>query len=147
MEPLSLLDTIIRLGGAAILCGLIGLEREYRHKPAGLRTDMLVGIGTAAMAIASIEIVRMYPGSNADVSRIASTILTGIGFIGAGSIIQAKGNVLGLTTAASIWVVAAVGLTMGLGMYPVAIAATLMTLIVLIVLHKFKVPENHSDQK
>ena len=146
MLSLSLLDIIIRLGGAAILCGLVGLEREFRHKPAGLRTDMLVGIGTAAMAVASIEIVRLYPEGNADVSRIASTILTGIGFIGAGSIIQAKGTVQGLTTAASIWVVAAIGLVMGLGMYTLGIAATLMTLMVLVVLHKFQIPENHDNK-
>jgi putative Mg2+ transporter-C (MgtC) family protein len=147
MEALSLLEIIIRLGEAAVLCGLIGLEREFRHKPAGLRTDMLVGIGTAAMAIASIEIARLYPNGNTDISRIASTILTGIGFIGAGSIIQAKGTVLGLTTAASIWVVAAIGLASGLGMHSLAVVSAVMTLIVLMVLHKFKISESHEESK
>jgi putative Mg2+ transporter-C (MgtC) family protein len=148
MSALSIIDIIIRLGGAALLCGLIGYEREFRRKPAGVRTDMLVGIGTAAMTIASIEIARLDPNGVVDISRIASTILTGIGFIGAGTIIQSKGGiVLGLTTAASIWVVAAIGLAMGLGMYALAIVATVMTLSVLVVLHSLKVPEGHNEEK
>ena len=131
-----------------MLCGLIGYEREFRRKPAGVRTDMLVGIGTAAMTIASIEIARLDPNGVVDISRIASTILTGIGFIGAGTIIQSKGGiVLGLTTAASIWVVAAIGLAMGLGMYALAIVAAVMTLSVLVVLHSLKVPEGHNEEK
>jgi len=147
MEYLSLLDIIIRLGGAALLGGLIGYEREFHHKPAGIRTDMLVGIGTAAMAIASIEIAKLDPNGAVDISRIVSTILTGIGFIGAGTIIQAKGHVVGLTTAASIWVVAAIGIAMGLGMFNLAVIAATLTLLVLLVLHRFRIQDHEKNER
>jgi putative Mg2+ transporter-C (MgtC) family protein len=148
MEELSALEILIRLAAAALLCGAIGYERETRHKPAGLRTNVLVGLGTAAMTIVSIEVARFSPAPEAiDISRIASTILTGIGFIGAGTIIQSRGSVQGLTTAASIWVVAAIGLASGLGLYTLAVITTVAALIALISLRGVKVAEEEEVKR
>jgi putative Mg2+ transporter-C (MgtC) family protein len=136
MNP-TFLETCFRLILATILCGVIGYEREYRHKPAGIRTNMLVGLGTATMTIVSIEITQFAGPSNViDISRIASTILTGIGFIGAGTIIHSHDGVKGLTTAASIWVVAAIGLAVGMGFYLLASITTILALITLAVIRK-----------
>ena len=126
------LDFILRILIAALLGGLIGLEREYREKAAGFRTHFLVALGSALFMILSA-----YGFSDAlastehrlDVSRIAAQVVSGIGFIGAGTIIFQKNAVRGLTTAASIWVTAAVGLTCGTGMYVLAAAATLLVLL------------------
>ena len=126
------LDFILRILIAALLGGAIGLEREYREKAAGFRTHFLVALGSALFMILSA-----YGFSDAlssaehrlDVSRIAAQVVSGIGFIGAGTIIFQKNAVRGLTTAASIWVTAAVGLTCGAGMYVLAAAATLLVLL------------------
>lgn len=142
MTEISALDILIRLVVASLLCGIIGYEREYRHKPAGIRTNMLVGLGTAVMTITSIEVARLAPDpSSVDISRIASTILTGIGFIGAGTIIQSRGIVKGLTTAASIWTVAAIGMAVGFGLYLVAAIATALSLITLVILRSIHIEE------
>ena len=148
MSEISWVETAFRLALAAVLSGFIGYEREYRHKPAGMRTNMLVGMGTAAMTMVSIAVARFSPSPEAvDVSRIASTILTGIGFIGAGTIIRSRGHVLGLTTAASIWVVAAIGLATGMGLYPIAIFTTVMALAVLAILRNIHIPEECEKQE
>ncbi|HBO99732.1 MAG: MgtC/SapB transporter [Candidatus Uhrbacteria bacterium GW2011_GWF2_41_16] len=145
---LTFLETCFRLILATILCGVIGYEREYRHKPAGIRTNMLVGLGTATMTIVSIEITQFAGPSNViDISRIASTILTGIGFIGAGTIIHSHDGVKGLTTAASIWVVAAIGLAVGMGFYLLASITTILALITLAVIRKFPISEEKSEGK
>ena len=147
MNP-TFLETCFRLILATILCGVIGYEREYRHKPAGIRTNMLVGLGTATMTIVSIEITQFAGPSNViDISRIASTILTGIGFIGAGTIIHSHDGVKGLTTAASIWVVAAIGLAVGMGFYLLASITTILALITLAVIRKFPISEEKSEGK
>ncbi|MEN3038614.1 MAG: MgtC/SapB family protein [Candidatus Kryptonium sp.] len=109
---------------AIIFGGLIGLERELKGKPAGFRTNILICLGSALYTIISIKI------SN-DPGRIAAQIVTGIGFIGAGTIIQSKGTITGITTAATIFVVAAIGLAIGSGQI---ILATIFTIIVLLVL-------------
>src|SRR5436309_3255759 len=98
--------TILRLTVAAILGGAIGLERQLRHKPAGLRTNMFICFGAAMFTLLS----RQLAGSDADSSRIASQIIPGIGFIGAGSILHARGSVTGLTTASTLFVVAGIGM-------------------------------------
>jgi putative Mg2+ transporter-C (MgtC) family protein len=138
------LDFIIRIFVAAILGGLIGLEREYRAKEAGFRTHFLVALGSALFMILSaygFEGALVSPEHRLDVSRIAAQVVTGIGFIGAGTIIFQKNAVRGLTTAAGVWVVAAIGLTCGAGMYILATAATVLVLVGLeafnIILHKF----------
>jgi putative Mg2+ transporter-C (MgtC) family protein len=110
-----------RLTLAAVLGGVIGLERELRRRPAGLRTNMFICFGAAMFTILSMELAQ---GNEA--TRIASQIIPGIGFIGAGSILREKGSVTGLTTAATIFVVAAIGMAIGGGLYWLAIFATVL---------------------
>ena len=118
-------EVLIRLVVAAIAGGLIGLEREALHKPAGVRTHMLVSLGAALFVLATLSII---PD---EVGRIIAGIATGIGFLGAGTIFRSKDSVKGLTTAASIWTVAAIGLTVGGGRYVLAIAATVLVVLIL----------------
>ena len=118
-------EVLIRLIVAAVAGGLIGLEREALHKPAGIRTHMLVSLGAALFVLATLSII---PD---EVGRIIAGIATGIGFLGAGTIFRSKDSVKGLTTAASIWTVAAIGLTVGSGQYVLAIAATILVVIIL----------------
>jgi putative Mg2+ transporter-C (MgtC) family protein len=130
MTPTTIVDIFLRLVLAAGLGGAIGLEREYRHKPAGLRTNMLIALGSALFAVLSIEV-----GAGAgSPDRIAAQVITGIGFLGAGAILRTGDNVHGLTTAATIWVNAAIGMAAGIGEYRVAIGATAITLAVLALL-------------
>jgi putative Mg2+ transporter-C (MgtC) family protein len=119
-----------RLLVAAILGGIIGLERQLRHKPAGLRTNIFICFGAAMFTILSRELA----AAPSDYTRIASQIIPGIGFIGAGSIIHTRGSVSGLTTAATLFVVASVGMAAGGGLYITAIFATVMILIALALL-------------
>jgi putative Mg2+ transporter-C (MgtC) family protein len=130
MIPTSFVDVFLRLALAAGLGGAIGLEREYRRKPAGIRTNMLIGLGSALFAILSVE-VGTAAGSP---DRIAAQVVTGIGFLGAGAILRSGGNVHGLTTAATIWVNAAIGMATGLGRFTVAAGGATLTLVVLAVL-------------
>lgn len=126
------LDFIVRILIAALLGGAIGLEREYREKAAGFRTHFLVALGSALFMILSaygFSDALASPEHRLDVSRIAAQVVSGIGFIGAGTIIFQKNAVRGLTTAASIWVTAAVGLACGAGMYVLAATATLLVLL------------------
>ena len=126
------LDFILRLFIAALLGGMIGLEREYREKAAGLRTHFLVALGSALFMIISVygfNGVLTNSQMHLDVSRIAAQVVSGIGFLGAGTIIFQKNAVHGLTTAAGVWVTAAIGLTCGAGMYVLASSATLLVLI------------------
>ena len=130
-------EFIIRLFIAGILGSIIGLDREYRAKEAGYRTHFLVSLGSALIMIVSQhgfgEIIDT-PNVNLDPSRIASQVVTGIGFIGAGTIILHKQIVRGLTTAAGIWATSGIGLAIGAGMYELGISATILTLIGLEVL-------------
>jgi putative Mg2+ transporter-C (MgtC) family protein len=118
--------TLARLVLAAVLGGIIGLERELKHRPAGLRTNMFICFGAAMFTVLSIELAQ---GNEA--TRIASQIIPGIGFIGAGSILRDKGGVTGLTTAATIFVVASIGMACGGGLYLLAVFATLLILLAL----------------
>jgi putative Mg2+ transporter-C (MgtC) family protein len=120
---------LARLVLAAFLGGIIGLERELKHRPAGLRTNMFICFGAAMFTVLSIELAQ---GNEA--TRIASQIIPGIGFIGAGSILRDKGGVTGLTTAATIFVVASIGMACGGGLYLLAIFATLLLFLALLVL-------------
>jgi putative Mg2+ transporter-C (MgtC) family protein len=121
-------ESLIRLILAAILGGAIGIERELKHKPAGLRTNMFICFGAAMFTILSFRF------SVASPDRIAANIIPGIGFIGAGSILHSRGSVSGLTTAATIFVVASIGMAAGGGEYLPAIFATVVILIALNVL-------------
>ena len=127
-------ELIIRIFCAAILGGLIGLEREWRAKEAGFRTHFLVALGSALFMIVSaygFEGVMTTAEHRWDVSRVAAQVVSGIGFIGAGTIIFRKSEnvVSGLTTAAGLWVTAAIGLACGGGMYILSTASTLMVLV------------------
>lgn len=122
------LEMVLRLLLAVGLGALVGLEREYAKKAAGLRTHLLVCIGAALFTIASIYGF----GEGSDAARVAAGVVAGIGFIGAGTIISMGGGLLaGLTTAASIWAVAAIGLAAGAGLYIPATVATVLIIIIL----------------
>lgn len=130
-------EFILRLFIAGILGSIIGLDREYRAKEAGYRTHFLVSLGSALIMIVSqhgFSEILDTPNVNLDPSRIASQVVTGIGFIGAGTIILHKQIVRGLTTAAGIWATSGIGLAIGSGMYELGISATILTLIGLEVL-------------
>ncbi len=127
LTPWDEVDITIRLLLAALAGGLIGFERERAEKPAGLRTHLLVCVGAALLTVSSI-----YGFSGiADPARVAAGVAVGVGFLGAGTIIRQEAQVIGLTTAASIWVVAAIGLAFGTGLYlpgAVVLAVTLVAL-------------------
>ena len=120
-------STLARLLLAATLGGVIGLERQLRHKPAGLRTNMFICFGAAMFTVLSKQLA----GTESDSARIAAQIIPGIGFIGAGSILHARASVTGLTTAATIFVVASVGMAVGGGLYLIACCATIIILVAL----------------
>jgi putative Mg2+ transporter-C (MgtC) family protein len=123
-------DLLARLFLAAGLGAAMGVERELRHRAAGLRTNILIALGSAILTIVSLEIARM--GGTPD--RIAAQIVTGIGFLGAGSILRSGKSIHGMTTAATIWVNASVGMAAGAGLYTIAITGTIITLVVLALL-------------
>ena len=132
----------------AVVCGaLIGVERTFRQKEAGIRTHIIVALGSALIMIVSkygfFDIVGLADHVNLDGSRLAAQVVTGISFLGAG-IIVFKGTVKGLTTAAGVWTTAGIGLAAGAGMYGIAVYATLILLIVQIVIHKILPVENTS---
>ena len=129
------LDLLVRLALAVVLGGAIGWEREASGKPAGLRTNILICVGATLLTDLSIHFGGFAVGRGvADPARIAAQIVTGIGFLGAGTIIQARGTVTGLTTAATLWVVAGIGMAVGSDSYVEAVGATLLVLVVLILL-------------
>jgi putative Mg2+ transporter-C (MgtC) family protein len=136
-----LTSTIERLALAAALGGIIGLERELRHKAAGLRTNMLICFGSAMFTVLSAQMADRFGGDNV---RIASQIIPGIGFIGAGAILRERGSVTGLTTAATIFVAASVGMAAGAGFYITASFATVVILLALAALGKL---ERHFERK
>lgn len=126
------IEFLLRIFVAALLGGIIGLEREYRDKSAGFRTHFLVALGSALFMIVSangFDGVLITENHRLDVSRIAAQVVSGIGFIGAGMIIFQKNSIRGLTTAAGVWVTAAIGLTSGAGMYTLACASTFLVLL------------------
>ncbi len=129
----------VRLAISFLLGAVIGVERQFRRRDAGMRTFTLICMGSTAAMLVSIWIPQTYPDFlNGDPGRIAAQVLTGIGFLGAGAIIQSHGSVRGLTTAACIWVMAVIGLCVGAGMYLTAGITTLCTLFVLISLERLE---------
>lgn len=120
-------DTVVKLILAAMLGGVVGLEREIKHKPAGLRTNMFICLGAAMFTILSFR----YSEGTLDRTRIAAQIISGIGFIGAGSIMHSRGSVSGITTAATMFVVASIGMAVGGGEYLSAIFGTMIILVAL----------------
>ncbi len=124
------LDLLLHLVLAVILGGAIGLERELRQKAAGLRTNILICAGAALFTELSLAMTAEF----GDPSRIAAQIVTGVGFLGAGAIIQGRGIVTGLTTAATMWLVAAIGMAVGFGALLEATGTTLLVVLVLVAL-------------
>jgi len=116
----------LRLLLAAVLGSLVGLEREIHRHPAGMRTHLLVSLGAAGFTVLSIG---AFGQGGVDPSRVAAQIVTGIGFLGAGAILKEGANVRGLTTAASLWVIAAVGMAAGVGAWVTAVTITVITIV------------------
>ena len=127
---------IVRILLSFILSGLVGMEREKLRRPAGVRTHILVGVGATLIILTSIYLSGIY--ENVQVDRMGSQVISGIGFLGAGTIIRQGNTVQGLTTAAGLWAVACIGLAVGTGFYLAAITTTLMVLIALIVFKKIE---------
>ena len=126
---------VMRLVLAVCLSGLIGLERQIHRRTAGLRTHILVSLGSCLIMLTSLYVFDIYKNiTSLDPSRIAAGVITGIGFLGAGAIMRDREGVRGLTTAASLWVVAAIGLAVGCGFYSAAVFTTAITLVVLLFL-------------
>lgn len=147
MEPISYFEIAFRLFLALLLGGIVGFERESQNRPAGFRTHILVSVGSALVMLVSAygfsgELFNF--GENVDPSRIAAQVVTGVGFLGAGTILRHGNTVTGLTTAASLWIVSGIGLAVGIGFYMGAVFATLMVLISLIVLRSL---ENYFARK
>lgn len=135
---------VVRLLIAMLFGGLVGLERQTRGRAAGLRTNILVCLGAAAIVIAFQKLsLQINVGAESvirmDPARAAAGVITGIGFLGAGTIVKSKNFVRGLTTAASIWVVSAIGVTVGLGEYVISLVLTLLVLLSLYVLHRLPI--------
>ncbi len=133
MGPISEAEALLRLGLAAGLGALLGLEREEADKPAGVRTFSLVALGSALFSVIGI----MMFGVNDAGARIPAQIVTGVGFLGAGTIIVQRGNVVGLTTAAGIWAAAAVGMGFGFGLYILSAGGVVIMLVVLRIIGRF----------
>jgi putative Mg2+ transporter-C (MgtC) family protein len=132
---LSAYSIFIRLLLSVLLSGLVGLERQLHRRTAGLRTHILVCLGSCLIMLTSIHVFDIFRGvSSVDPTRIAAGVITGIGFLGAGAIIRSGEAVKGLTTAASLWIVAGIGLAVGCGFYLAAIISSVLALTVLLFL-------------
>ena len=141
-SEIPLLEMLIRLASACGLGLVVGLEREMRDKAAGLRSHMMVALGASAFIMMGLHILFATaegdPSARVDPTRIVEGVIGGIGFLGAGSIIQSRGNVQGITTGASIWLTGAIGVACGLGLLPLAAMVTAMALMIMAVLGQLK---------
>lgn len=133
MTQLTEIDMIIRLSLAFAAGCIIGIERSSRRQVAGLRTHILISLGAACLMLLSIWLPQQLGGG--DPGRIAAQVVAGMGFLGAGAIIKLGNNIRGLTTAASLWVTAAIGLAIGAGMFIAALTVIILALITLIILY------------
>ena len=135
LTELNIVSTCVRLLIALLCGGLLGLERGIKKRPAGFRTYMLVCVGAALVMMTNEYITKMYPGT--DATRMGAQVISGIGFLGAGTIIvTGRNRVKGLTTAAGLWVAACVGLSIGVGYYAGALIGCILTLLVMAALHR-----------
>lgn len=139
IEPELILEILLRLVLSVIAGGIVGYERKKRQKEAGIRTHCMVALGSAIFAIVSkfgyIDLIYL-DGASVDISRIAASVVTGVCFLGAGMIFVRSKSITGLTTAAGIWTVSAIGLTYGCGLYSIGLIATGIMIIIQYVLHK-----------
>ncbi|HEX8877799.1 MAG TPA: MgtC/SapB family protein [Phycisphaerales bacterium] len=134
MQWNELTEPAIRIGLAFALGAAVGIERWVKKHPAGFRTMSLVCVGSAGFTLVGVEGLSQHAVAPDAVSRVLQGLMTGIGFLGAGSIVRDRGNVHGLTTASAVWVIAAVGAACGLGLYPLAILLASITLFALLIL-------------
>ncbi len=135
----TFLPVFLVRSGFAVLCGaIIGIERERKGKPAGFRTNTLICFGSSLYMLVTEFILRSTGGAQVDPTRIAAQVVTGIGFLGAGTIIQSRGTITGLTSAATIWVVAGIGILVGAGFPILGLIGSLMTLGTLVLLHRIE---------
>jgi putative Mg2+ transporter-C (MgtC) family protein len=133
MQEIPQWEQLVRLVLALVLGGILGWERQQAEKPVGVRTMALVAVGSAAFVLITLEVVEWVRTFNANVdpSRVLAGVIGGIGFLGAGTIIQARGSVAGVTTAAVIWVTAAIGMASGFGLYVLAITLCVLAFLTL----------------
>lgn len=147
MYSVSILDLVTRLGLATVIAAIIGVDREHNNHPAGIRTHVLVCLGACVIAMIQQQIAAqaiafavthkgIYDTVRADPARLIAQVVSGIGFLGAGTIITTRHNISGLTTAASLWATAGIGLAIGMGYYPIAIGGFVFVMIVLTVLKR-----------
>lgn len=128
----SELEILFRVFLAAILGGAIGFDRQLRHKPAGVRTHMLVAMGSALAVGVSVLVTQDVVGvGKTDAVRVAAGVVTGVGFLGAGAILRSPEGVRGLTTAAGIWVTSTIGIALGFGYYGIAVGSTVIAVIII----------------
>lgn len=135
---MSLLEITLKLLLAVGLGGLVGLERESSQKPAGFRTNILICVGSTMMMILAGLLLHDQQAKAGDITRIAAGVITGIGFIGAGTIIQSRGIVVGLTTAATLWAVGGLGVVIGAGYYVPAVIFTVIIILTLILFRRIE---------
>lgn len=136
---ITTLSAVTRMVVSLVLGSCVGIERKSKGQIAGVRTFALISLGATLAMLLSIYVPQEYLGlKNGDPGRIAAQVITGIGFLGAGAIIQMKGSVRGLTTAAGIWMVATIGMAVGVGMYAVATVATGLILVILVLLERLE---------
>jgi putative Mg2+ transporter-C (MgtC) family protein len=144
-------ELILRLGIAAVFGAVLGWEREAHHKPAGLRTHILVSVGSAVFMLAALQLhhdlTTKGQAGSLDVMKVLGGIVGGIGFLGAGSIIHGRGGVSGLTTAATIWLAAAVGVAAGLGNYRLSAICTVLAIVVLLALGLLEQGKQYLDYR
>ena len=138
-DDVNALNAVFKLTLSLLLGCVVGLERKRKGQIAGLRTFALISMGATLAMILSIYSPQEYMGlKNGDPGRVAAQVITGVGFLGAGAIIQMKGSVRGLTTAAGIWMVATIGMAVGVGMYLVSVIATLLIIFILVTLERYE---------
>jgi putative Mg2+ transporter-C (MgtC) family protein len=144
VSPETQLDIVFRVFVALLIGAAVGIEREYRGHAAGVRTLAMVSVGSCIFTAIGIF---AFPGHLTDPTRIAAQVVTGVGFLGAGAIFRAEDGVKGLTTAATVWVVAALGMSVGFGLYIIATSAAVLVLIGLVVVRPLEIrflrPPNH----
>ena len=133
---MDIIEVILKLVLAIALGGLIGLEREASQKPAGFRTNILVCVGSAMMMTLAVLMIQSKGGTPDTLVRMAAGVITGIGFLGAGTILHARGTIAGLTTASTLWLVAGLGLVIGAGYYLPALVFTGLTIATLVLFRK-----------
>jgi putative Mg2+ transporter-C (MgtC) family protein len=143
---MEILEVLLKLILAITLGGLIGLEREASQKPAGFRTNILVCVGSTMMMSLAALLVQANGGSSDTLVRMAAGVITGMGFLGAGTILQARGTIAGLTTASTLWVVAGLGLVIGAGYYLPALIFTALTITTLLLFHRIEASYLHKAQ-